>query len=338
MDAKQKLTSFLTNKSILITGGTGSLGKELIKNLINLNPEKIVAFARDEDKLRLLLETYKNNPKVKGFLGDIRDRATIRKCLRSHNINLVIHAAALKQIVLCEEYPTEAIKTNINGCINLIEEIIDYGKIIKVIAVSTDKASSPINLYGMTKAAQERLIIEANKNSSTRFINVRYGNVTMSRGSFIPILIDNIKNNLPIKITHEDMTRFLLSYQDAIEVIYDALLGGFGGDTIIPILNSTTIVNLAKVIFMRLRPNEEFKYNISAIRPGEKIHECLISDAEEHYAKYEEMDFAKRIIVAPMINGFWSTPNPLIGLNYYSGSPDYLIAIERLQQFLTNII
>ena len=259
--------------SYLITGGTGSFGQSIVKKLLQNNTtKKIVVFSRDEAKQFDMKNSFKENKKLRFFIGDVRD---LRRCKIAFNsIDIVIHAAALKQVPAAEYNPTEVIKTNITGAENVIDAAISCN-VKKVIALSTDKASSPVNLYGATKLVSDKLFCSANNitgKQNIKFSVVRYGNVIGSRGSVIPFfkkLIEEKKNTLPI--THKDMTRFLISLNDGVQFVIKCLDRMHGGEIFIPKIPSAKITDLAKSM------NANIKFKFTGIRPGEKIHEELCS-------------------------------------------------------------
>lgn len=265
-----------TNKSILITGGTGSFGKEfvnyLLKNYKNL--KKIVIFSRDELKqYEQSQELKKYRKKIRFFIGDVRDKDRLLEAFRG--IDYVIHAAALKQVESSEYNPIETIKTNVNGAQNIIEAAI-HNKVKKVIALSTDKAVAPINLYGASKLCSDKLFISANSitgNLDIKFSVVRYGNVMGSRGSVIPVFLKQ-KENGKILITHKDMTRFNIIMEQSISMIDYAIKNSYGGEILIPKIPSYRIKDLAEAVASKI------KIKITGIRPGEKIHEDLITSHE----------------------------------------------------------
>tara|TARA_B100000989_G_scaffold119333_1_gene87874 strand:- start:1092 stop:2084 length:993 start_codon:yes stop_codon:yes gene_type:complete len=268
----------LKKKSLLITGGTGSFGKYFTKHLLKNYSEigKIVIFSRDELKQSEMadeLKKEKNFNKLRFFIGDIRDRSRLQRAFDS--IDIVIHAAALKQVDTAEYNPIEFIKTNIIGSSNIIEAAIDCG-VKQVIALSTDKASSPINLYGATKLCADKLFVSAKNyagNKKLKFSVVRYGNVMGSRGSVIPIFLKN-KNKGTLSITHKDMTRFNITLDDSIKLVLMAIKNQQGGEIFIPKIPSYKTIDLAKAI----SPNAKLKF--IGVRPGEKIHEEMISESE----------------------------------------------------------
>ena len=284
--------SFFDNSSVLITGGTGSLGKALIEDLLSKTKVKRVAiYSRDELKQYNLRNHFNDDSRLRWFLGDIRDLERLKRAL--HNIDYVIHAAALKQVDTGEYNPMEFIKTNILGSQNVIEACIDTG-VRKVVALSTDKASSPINLYGATKLAADKLFIAANsysKGYGTTFSVVRYGNVMGSRGSVIPFFRNFANENKPLPITDLRMTRFWISISDAVKFV----LGSFpimqGGELYVTRIPSMKIVDLAKAVAPQAELIE------IGVRPGEKLHEEMIS-AEDSRRTLSISD--DRLIVLPV--------------------------------------
>jgi len=272
----------MKNKSILITGGTGSFGKNFIKYIYkkHKNLKKIVVFSRDEWKQHELSNELKiEKKKIRFFLGDVRDKNRLITALKG--IDIVIHAAALKQVPAAEYNPLEFIKTNISGANNVIEAALK-NNVKKVIALSTDKAAAPINLYGATKLCSDKLFSSANlyKGScKTIFSIVRYGNVFNSRGSVVPLFI-KMKNNNLFPITHENMTRFNITLIDSVKMVEWAINNAKGGEIFVPKLKSYKILDLAKA----LNPNAKIK--IIGIRPGEKIHEQMIT-TDDSYSTYD---------------------------------------------------
>ncbi|MGL5328921.1 MAG: polysaccharide biosynthesis protein [Peptostreptococcaceae bacterium] len=267
------------DKCILITGGTGSWGKILTKRLLKENIKEIRIFSRNE-LAQVNMEREFNNPKIKYIIGDIRDLDSLRVAMK--NIDYVFHLAALKHVPVCEYYPREAILTNINGTMNIINAAIE-NNVKKVIDVSTDKAVSPYNLYGMTKAVGEKLIINANTlNSNTSFVCIRGGNVIGSNGSVIPFFIDQIKKNNKITVTHPDMTRYFITLEDAINLLINASKISFGGETIVMNMPACKISDLSKVLISHYG-DDNTKIEIIGLRPGEKMHEELISEHESPY-------------------------------------------------------
>jgi UDP-N-acetylglucosamine 4,6-dehydratase len=271
---------FLANKSILITGGTGSFGSNLLKYLVKIKekPKRIIIFSRDELKQFELSKIYdeKKYPNIRFFLGDVRDKQRLNYALV--DVDYVIHAAALKHVPIAEYNPIEFIKTNIIGSQNIIEAAIESG-VRKVIALSTDKASSPINLYGATKLCADKLFISANNiagKKNTKFSVVRYGNVMGSRGSVIPKFLKDKEKKI-LHITDKDMTRFNLTIEEGVSSVIWALKNSYGSEIIVPKLPSYSIIDLAKSIC------KNCKIDIIGVRPGEKRHEEMISVEESRH-------------------------------------------------------
>ena len=282
----------LTDKNIVVTGGTGSLGKVLVRRLLTGElglPRKITVFSRDEAKqheMRLAYlnrryatdETiYHNFEQLLQFrIGDVRDIHSVSTVLRDAQV--VFNAAALKQVPSCEYFPFEAVQTNIIGAENIIRAIHEHHLAVEtVVGISTDKACKPVNVMGMTKAIQERIFVRANLDSpGTRFICVRYGNVLASRGSVIPLFHEQIKRGDTLTITTPDMTRFLLSLDQAVDTVFAALEHGKPGETYIPRVPSALVVDIAEVLI----GDRPIKTKITGIRPGEKVHEILVSEEE----------------------------------------------------------
>ena len=268
------MKSILNNKSILITGGTGSFGKKFIDlTLKNYKPKKLIVFSRDEQKQFNLQKRFPEgiNSPLRYFLGDVRDAERLKYALK--NVDIVIHAAALKHVPIAEYNPFEVIKTNIIGAQNIIQACLD-NNVKKVIALSTDKACSPVNLYGATKLASDKLFVAANNyrgKQSTIFSVVRYGNVMGSRGSVIPYFINNKKNNL-INITDMSMTRFNITLEQGVKFVLNCLDTMWGGEIFVPKIPSYKIGDLAKAIC----PTSKVK--IIGIRPGEKVNEEMVSE------------------------------------------------------------
>ncbi len=290
------MKNIFKNSTILITGGTGSFGKCFVPmTLKKYNPRKIIIFSRDEMKQWEMAKSYENDSRVRFFIGDVRDKGRLYRALE--NVDYVVHAAATKIVSTAEYNPFECIKTNIYGAMNLIDATIDRG-VKKVIALSTDKASNPVNLYGATKMASDKLFIASNSSYAggheTNFSLVRYGNVMGSRGSIIPFLIKN-KNKKKIPLTHQDMTRFIISLDQAVKLTWHAFEDMVGGETYVKKIPSIKIVDLIRAIV----PNANL--DIVGIRPGEKIDEQMIS-IEDSKNTYEYEEYYK---ILPQINN-WS--------------------------------
>lgn len=279
-DINMKNNTF-KNKNIFITGGTGSFGSFFVKNILNYKPRKIIIFSRDEDKQYWLQNDLKDYKDYLQFvIGDVRDKRSIEIAFQD-GVDILIHAAALKQIPSSEYNIFETIKTNIMGAQNIVDTAIKF-KVKKVLSISTDKAVEPINVMGMTKALQERIFTLGNKqkgNMKIAFSSVRYGNVVASRGSVIPFFKKQIDKGGPITITDKRMTRFILTLKDATNLVLDAVDDMIGGEIFIPIVKPLRIIDLAEVMIKELKPKYKNIIEIG-IRPGEKLHETLISPIE----------------------------------------------------------
>jgi len=266
------------NKIILIDGGSGSWGNELTIQLLEKNPKKIIIFSRGE-LAQVNMQRKFNNNKIEYVIGDVRDADAVDRLFNHKNIDYVFHLAALKHVPVCENQPQEAIKTNIVGTINLINSAMKYG-VKKFIDVSTDKAVSPTNLYGMTKSVGEKLTIQANNlTDNTDFVCIRGGNVLGSNGSVVPYFINQIKTENRVTITDSTMTRFFLTLSEAISLLFEAAENSIGGETFVMNMPSFYINDLAKVL-IKFYGNSETKIEEIGIREGEKVHEVLISEHE----------------------------------------------------------
>lgn len=275
------------NKIILIDGGSGSWGNELTLQLLEKDPKKIIIYSRGELAQVNMLRKFNNN-KIEYIIGDVRDADAVDRLFNHKNINYVFHLAALKHVPVCENQPQEAIKTNIIGTINLINSAIKYG-VKKFVDISTDKAVSPTNLYGMTKSVGEKLTIQANNlTNNTDFVCIRGGNVLGSNGSVVPHFINQIKTQNKVTITDKTMTRFFLTLSQAIFLLFEAAEHSIGGETFVMNMPSFYISDLAKVL-IEYYGNSDTKIEEIGIREGEKVHEILISEHESvnSYKFYE---------------------------------------------------
>jgi len=262
------------NKVVLVTGGTGSFGKKLIKILVEeYHPAKIIVFSRDELKQHEMRTSGYDHPSIRYFIGDVRDRERLSRAF--YGVNIVVHAAALKQVPACEYNPMEAIKTNILGSSNVADAAIENG-VEKVLALSTDKAVNPINLYGATKLAAEKLLVQSNAYAggrNTRIACTRYGNVVGSRGSVVPLFLQQRPSG-HLTITDERMTRFWISLEQGVRFVIRCIEQMQGGEVFVPKIPSMSMMDLAKAVA------PEAQVDIIGIRPGEKLHETLISEDE----------------------------------------------------------
>jgi UDP-N-acetylglucosamine 4,6-dehydratase/5-epimerase len=284
----------LKNTTILITGGTGSFGHTFVPmTLAKYNPKKLIIFSRDEMKQWEMAKLYQGDDRIRFFIGDVRDKDRLYRAL--DGVDYVVHAAATKIVPTAEYNPFECVKTNIHGAMNLIDACIDNG-VKRVVALSTDKASSPINLYGATKLASDKLFVAGNSYSGghdTRFAVVRYGNVMGSRGSVIPFFM-SIKNQGSIPITDPRMTRFMISLEQGVELVWHAFTDMVGGEIYVKKIPSMKVTDLARVVA------PDCKQEIVGIRPGEKLHEQMIG-AEDAFYTYEYPEHYK---ILPAINNW----------------------------------
>jgi UDP-N-acetylglucosamine 4,6-dehydratase len=321
--------SFLENASVLITGGTGSFGKALAKRLLKSNVRRIAIFSRDELK-QLEMRNEFQDERVRFFLGDIRDSSRLDIAL--HGVDYVVHAAALKQVDTGEYNPMEFVKTNVIGSQNVIDSCI-RNSVKKVVALSTDKASSPINLYGATKLTADKLFSAANNYSygyGTIFSIVRYGNVMGSRGSVIPYFKELADVGKMFPITDKRMTRFWITLDQAVDFVLQSFEIMQGGELYVPRIPSMKIMDLARAI------KEDFKYLEIGIRPGEKLHEEMISPEDSR----RTIELPNRYVVTP-IYAEWPFIPPkgekvMDGFSYRSDTNDLWLTIEQLKDLITN--
>lgn len=278
---KRQVRKLIKDSTILVTGGTGSFGKTIVKELLIYSPKEIRIYSRSEDKQEQMKYLFGNNKTLHFILGDVRDANQIQRAMR--NVDFVFHAAAQKQVPRSEYNVFEAVKTNILGAQNVIDASLITPSVKKVIAISTDKAVEPVNAMGMTKALQEKLFIQANLEKNKRkiaFACARYGNVFGSTGSVIPHFIRLLQQNENLTVTHKSMTRFLIMLDEAVQLVLLALIDMQGGETYIPRIPSHTITDLADAMLIVYGKNKTSKVIISGIRVGEKLHETLISPSE----------------------------------------------------------
>lgn len=321
------------NKSILITGGTGSFGKLFIRHLLdNYSPKRVIVFSRDELKQFEMQQEFTHKP-MRYFIGDVRDKERLIAATR--NVDFVVHAAALKQVPAAEYNPNECIKTNINGAQNVIDACI-VNKVDKVIALSTDKAANPVNLYGATKLASDKLFVAANNIAGAdgpRFAVVRYGNVVGSRGSVVPFyrkLLAEGCNKLPV--THEEMTRFWICLDEGVSFVIKNFARMQGGEIFVPKIPSVRILDLVKAM------SGSDNHEIIGIRPGEKLHEVMVPEELAHHS----IEFDDHYVITPAISFFEDsidfTKNRLgeIGrqvtekFEYHSGTNPHFLSVQEL--------
>lgn len=329
----------LNDKTILITGGTGSFGKCFTKYVLtHYQPKKIIIYSRDEFKQFMMQNEfveYNKDNQLRFFIGDVRDKSRLKRAMEG--VDYVVHAAALKQVPACEYNPDEAIKTNIHGAQNVIDVALDSGTVKKVVALSTDKAVNPVNLYGGTKLVSDKLFIAANAYSGKKNINfsiVRYGNVAGSRGSIIPLFHNIIQNGgKELPITDFRMTRFWISLTQGVELVIKALEEATGGETFISKIPSFKVTDLAEAMC------PECKMVEIGIRPGEKLHEIMVT-VEDSPTTYE---YDKHFIVYPQVT--WNDKQQINlsgrkvqdGFSYSSGNNTEWLSVEQIRELLARM-
>ena len=324
----------LKDKSILITGGTGSFGKKIVEIILKKHPEvrKIVIFSRDELKQYEMSQTFvpgAGKP-MRYFIGDVRDGERLKRAMEG--IDIVVHAAALKQVPAAEYNPMECIKTNVFGAENVINAALDSG-VKSVVALSTDKAAAPINLYGATKLCSDKLFVAANNmkgNRNIKFSVVRYGNVIGSRGSVVPFFLEKRKTGI-IPITHEEMTRFNISLEEGVNMVLYAIENAWGGEVFVPKIPSFKVTDLAAAIA------PSCKIEIIGIRPGEKLHEEMITETDS----LNTLKLDKYYVILPSTNLGWTEDDYIkklnakkveMGFKYNSGTNNDWLSVEGLRE------
>ena len=325
--------TYLADKSVLVTGGTGSFGKAFIRRLLaDFEPRRVVVFSRDELKQYEFRQELGDDPRLRWFIGDVRDRARLEQAF--NGVEVVVHAAAMKQVDTAEYNPFECIATNVLGAENVINAAISCG-VDRVIALSTDKASSPANLYGASKLCSDKLFVAGNHyvgGSLTRFSVVRYGNVVGSRGSVVP-LFRQLASTGKLPITDDRMTRFWITLPQAVQFVVDSFDRMQGGEIFVPRIPSTTIVDLATAI----APDAE--QEIIGIRAGEKLHEEMISANDAHRTVSTDASY----VILPTLSE-WTAPPSMTdvklvpdGFAYQSDSNDWFLSVEEIRDLLATV-
>ena len=332
--ARRRELQVFEDSTVLITGGTGSLGHALVPKLLNdYTIKKLIILSRDEMKQWEMQKKYQNEPRLRFFIGDVRDKARLHRAFA--DVDFIIHAAATKIVPIAEYNPFECIKTNVNGAMNVIDAALDCG-VKKVVALSTDKASSPINLYGASKLASDKLFIAANAysgKSGTKFSVVRYGNVMGSRGSVIPLFLKQAQIHNCMTITDPAMTRFMISLDDGVELVLKAFNDSLGGEIYVKKIPSMNIRQIARAV------SEDANIKIIGIRPGEKLHEQMIGPEDAPYT-YQYPGYYK---IIPSIYD-WAeginfaadgkkVPDDFV---YSSDSNDEWMTVDELKQYIHN--
>lgn len=332
----------LEGKTVLITGGTGSLGKKLVRRIMSGEvgkPKKVIIFSRDEDKqhsMKLELANVKIatddldyhfvDQAINFRIGDVKDYESLIDSVKEANI--IVHAAALKQVPTCEYFPFESVKTNIIGTHNVIRAVKEFGENVEVVLlISTDKACKSVSTYGMCKAIQERMMVQANiDDQKTRYICVRYGNVIASRGSVMPLFIEQIRSGGPVTITAREMTRFWLTLDTAVNIIFDALGLAQPGEILVPNLPSANVLDLVDTMIANKKISKVF----TGVRPGEKIHEILISEEETNRTIKRDNYYA----ICPILTEFQRKPIDPHCLTAEYSSADHIMTKDELKDFL----
>lgn len=319
----------LNGKSILITGGTGSFGTKFVELVLKeLNPQKLIVYSRDELK-QFEMQHGMDDPRLRFIIGDVRDRDRLRSAMTG--VDVVVHAAALKQVPTAERHPSEAIKTNIMGATSVIESAIDRG-VERVLALSTDKAANPVNLYGATKMVSDKLFIAANADqSNTRFALVRYGNVVGSRGSVVPLFMEQRRTGV-LSITDPRMTRFWITLEQGVRFVLRSVTLMHGGEVFVPKLPTAAIMDLVEAI----APGCRVKH--IGIRPGEKLHEVLVP-ADEAYRTLELED---SFVIQPELPNWdgsvWAQGRPVPdGFRYASDSNPWRLTVDEIRSLLEGL-
>ncbi|MDR4937077.1 polysaccharide biosynthesis protein [Rossellomorea marisflavi] len=321
-----------TNKTILVTGGTGSWGNELVSQLLEKNPKEIRIFSRNETSQVLTKQKFENDPRLTFLIGDVRDKEAVMEA--AQKVDYIFHLAALKHVPVCEHQPLEALKTNVMGTQNIIDAAIE-NEVEKVINISTDKAANPSNFYGFTKAMGEKLIINANVlTDKTKFVCVRGGNVLGTNGSVIHVFKHSIKEKSKIGITDKNMTRFFLTIKDAIKLLFKATYESHGGEIFVMKMPTCKIMDLAQVLIDRYSPDQEVKVEELGIRPGEKLHELLLTEFESHNTIVYDNEY---FVILPTIHIEGLTEFykdfPQVDLDTYSSS-DNIINYDQIKSML----
>lgn len=323
----------LSGKSVLITGGTGSFGKKFVETVFERYPDvkRVVVFSRDELKQYEMAQDFPASkyPQIRFFIGDVRDASRVKRACE--NIDIIVHAAALKHVPIAEYNPIECIRTNINGAENIINAALDCG-VKAVVALSTDKAAAPINLYGATKLCSDKLFIASNNFKGSRdlkFSVVRYGNVLGSRGSVIPFFLEKRKSGV-LPITHEGMTRFNITLDEGVELVLHAIENAWGGELYVPKIPSYKVTTLAEAV----APN--CKVEIIGIRPGEKVHEEMITETDS----LNTYDCGTYYVIAPSAPAWneaewvkhFKAKKVRPGFQYNSGSNDSWMTVDQVRE------
>jgi UDP-N-acetylglucosamine 4,6-dehydratase/5-epimerase len=318
----------LKNKTVMVTGGTGSFGNKVAKYLQGLSPKKIIIYSRDEKKQYDMEKLY---PDYQYIIGDVRDKDRLMQACKK--VNFIFHAAALKHVPACENYPYEAVKTNIIGSNNICEAAI-YNKVEKVVALSTDKAVKPINAMGLSKSMMEKLVCSQNQQDlDTIFCCVRYGNVMGSRGSVIPFFRQLLTEKKPLTITDDKMTRFMMTLDESVDLVLYAMKNAQGGEVFVKKAAACLVMDLARTMIKKYSDGDVSKIKVVGIRPGEKIDEVLVNEYEIRRSKENEQFF----VVSPEYRPNEENHNYTSGYEYTSANTKQLTEYEEISDLLSSI-
>lgn len=301
---------YFRNKQVLITGGTGSFGNYILDYLLVSGVKRIVVFSRDEAKQYAMQMSYRERQGLEFEIGDVRDPVRVDQIMR--DIDVVFNAAALKQVPNCEDHPFEAVMTNVIGAENICRSALRHSVEV-VLSISTDKAVKPVNVMGMTKAIQERILSSYARRGHTRFVAVRYGNILGSRGSVVPLFRQRIMENLPLYVTDKKMTRFILTLSDAVKLVFKALVEEENGSLYVKKAPAVNVWDLAHILASELSGRDDYPIEENGIRPGEKIHEVLVS--EEELPRVQ--DLGDYFVIRPKL-GNNIVPGDIVGTEYTS--------------------
>ena len=325
---KQDVADALRGKNILVTGGTGSFGHQIVRDLLAFNPACIYIYSRDEKKQYDMAMSYRHCKNLRFNIGDVRNLERTRDAMRG--IDIVFNAAALKQVPNCEYAPFEAVETNIAGANNVRRAAIEAG-VQTVMSISTDKAVKPVNVMGMTKAIQERIMLDPTySGGNTKFVCVRYGNVLGSRGSVVPLFFDYIQKGLPLPITHPEMTRFQLTLKEAVQLVLWVTVKGESGDLWVQKMPAARIPELGQALAYGLTGKKDYPLTIIGMRPGEKMHEVLVSEEE----MWRATELEKHYLIPSWVKSQDKEGTENVNVSEYSSAVTHQLTQEEIYTML----
>jgi len=334
------MANILAGKVILVTGGTGSIGSEIVKQALGQGAKKVIVFSRDEIKHFLMRKRIRDD-RLETIIGDVRDSRSTELAFHKFDIDVVYHAAAMKHVVMCEDFPLQAMQTNITGTQNIVDIAVKYG-VPEMITISTDKAAYPVNVMGATKFIAERITLNANKMTKGNqiFACVRFGNVASSHGSVIPVYIDNLLNHRPLEVTNLEVTRFIMEISDAVKLIIKATEYAQGGEIFILKMKAFKLGDLVEVVLDRIAPRlrisrEDIKVNVTGLVSGEKLHEDLINNTDS--SRIYELD--DMYVVLPDDESSATYPSiSKASLSRYTSSDTELISKEEIEEVIVKYL